>query len=162
MKIFLKVALCLVIFNISFKVTQAQKAKYKCLVQMNSYQGDAAYIVISLINSSNNYEKTLYVLGEDKKWYKSLKDWFQFYNKSKQSEINAITGASISGGDRTMKVMELDESLLNKNYKIRFESAVEDQPYHKLDVEIPFTTESLKNKTDGTGYIKFVKFSKIN
>ncbi len=142
-------------------IGKAQHAKYKCLVQMDSYQGDAAYVVISLVNSKDGYEKTLYVLGNDKKWYKSLKEWYKFYQKQNSSSISAVTGASISGGDRTMKVIDIDESLLDKGYKIRFESAVEDQKYQKTDVEVPLTTEALKGKTDGTGYIKFVRFSKV-
>lgn len=60
-----------------------------------------------------------------------------------------------------MKVIELEESLLNKGYKIRFESAVEDQKYNKIDVEIPYTTDGLNGKIEGNGYIKFVRFSKV-
>ncbi|MBU7578578.1 MAG: DUF2271 domain-containing protein, partial [Flavihumibacter sp.] len=50
---------------------------------------------------------------------------------------------------------------LNKGYKLRFESSVEDQQYHMADVEIPMTTEALTQKTEGKGYIRFVKLSKV-
>ncbi|WP_447640743.1 MULTISPECIES: DUF2271 domain-containing protein [Chitinophagaceae] len=155
-------ALCtLLVIVLGTFAGKAQNAKYKCMVQMNSYHGDAAYVVISLVNSKDGYERTLYVLGNDKKWYKSLKEWYKFYQKQNSSTISAVTGASISGGDRTMKVIDIDEYLLDKGYKIRFESVVEDQNYQKTDVEVPLTTEALKGKTDGTGYIKFVRFNKI-
>ncbi|MDF7822091.1 DUF2271 domain-containing protein [Runella sp. MFBS21] len=138
----------------------AQSSKYKCLVQMNSYEGEGAYIVISLINPQGAYEKTLYLLGPDKQWYKTLKDWHKFQTKSKE-KLSAITGASVSGGDRAMKTIEIEDSKIDKGYKLRFESAVEDQKYHTTDVEIPLTTTALTERAVGNGYIRFVKLSKV-
>ncbi|RNL56127.1 DUF2271 domain-containing protein [Pedobacter jejuensis] len=136
----------------------AQTAKYKCMIQMTNYMGEGAYIVISLINAKGAYEKTLYVLGSDKKWYNSLKEWHKF-NAKKPANISAITGASLTGGDRGVSVIEIDKSKINTGYKLRFESAVEDQKYNVKDLEIPLTTESLSAKSDGTGFIRYVRFS---
>jgi len=36
---------------------------------------------------------------------------------------------------------------------------VEDQKYHVKDLEIPLTTEALSGKNEGTGYIRYVRFS---
>lgn len=138
----------------------AQSSKYKCLIQMNSYEGEGAYVVISLINPQGAYEKTLYVLGSDKQWFKTLKEWHKFQAKAK-TNISAITGASVSGGDRAMKTIEIEDAKVDKGYKLRFESAVEDQKYHVTDVEIPLTTAALTERGTGTGYIKFVKLSKV-
>lgn len=138
----------------------AQTSKYKCMVQMISYKGEAAYVVISLINPQGGYEKTLSVLGPDKKWYNTLKEWDKFETKAK-SKLNGITGASINGGDRAMRTIEIDDSQLNKGYKLRFESAVEEQKYHVKDVEITLTPEALAERAEGTGYIRFVKLSKV-
>lgn len=144
---------------ISFNAS-AQVSKYKCMLQMNNYMGEGAYIAVSLINAQGEYEKTLYVMGDDKKWYKSLKEWNKFYTK-KPSNISAITGASVTGGDRSVTVFEIEDSKINKGYKLRFESAVEDQKYHVTDAEVSLTTEGLTDKTEGKGYIKFVKLSKV-
>ena len=127
---------------------------------MNSYEGEEAYVVISLINPQGAYEKTLYVLGPDKQWYKTLKDWHKFQTTSKE-KLSAITGASVSGGDRAMKTIEIEDSKIDKGYKLRFESAVEDQKYHTTDVEIPLTTTALAERAVGNGYIRFVKLSKV-
>ena len=125
---------------------------------MNSYMGEGAYIVVSLINKNNGYEKTLYVLGADKEWYPDLKEWHKAYKK-KPTNINAITRASVAGGDRAVVSFEIEKAKINAGYKLRFESAVEDKPYHLNDVEIPLTTAGLAAKTDGKGYIKYVRFS---
>lgn len=157
--LFRNIVAVLAIFIVSIGAS-AQSAKYKCMLQMNSYSGEGAYIVVSLINPKGEYEKTLYVMGDDKKWYKSLKEWHKAQVK-KPENISAITGASVTGGDRSVTTLELDESKLNKGYKLRFESAVEDQKYYTTDAEIPLTTEGLSQKTEGKGYIKFIKISKV-
>lgn len=132
--------------------------KYKCMVQMTNYTGDEAYIVVSLINPKGVYEKTLYMMGPDKKWHKTLTEWNKF-NSKKPANISAITGASVAGGDRSVTTFEIDNSKMNKGYKLRFETAVEDKEYYAKDLEVPLTTEGLSAKTEGTNYIRYVRFS---
>lgn len=134
------------------------KSNYKCMVQMSNYMGEGAYIAISLIDPKGNYEKTLYVLGSDKKWYPDFKEWYKFYSK-KPANISAITGASVTGGDRSVNVIEIENSKIDAGYKIRFESAVEDKKYYVKDLEIDLTAANLAAKSDGTGYIRYVRFS---
>ncbi|MFD1604503.1 DUF2271 domain-containing protein [Flavobacterium artemisiae] len=160
MKSILKITLTSAfIFLLSFN-SNAQSSKYKCMLQMNNYMGEGAYIVVSLINANGEYEKTLYVMGDDKKWYKSLKEWNKFHTQ-KAEDISAKTGASVTGGDRSVTTFEIENSKINKGYKLRFESAVEDQKYYVSDLEVPLTTEGLADKSDGKGYIKYVKLIKI-
>jgi hypothetical protein len=147
----------LMICAIPFITAAQSTSKYKCMVQMTNYMGEGAYIVISLVNSKGAYEKTLYVMGSDKKWYKTIKEWNKFYLK--QSNVSAVTGASVTGGDRSVNLIEIEKSKINAGYKLRFESAVEDQKYHVKDLEIPLTTATLSGKSDGTGYIRYVRFS---
>jgi hypothetical protein len=154
--------LCLALMVVvSLRSSAQSTTKYKCLIQMTNYMGDGSYIVISLIDPKGNYNKTLYVLGSDKKWYKTLKEWNAFYSK-KPSNISAITGASVTGGDRSVNVIEVENSKINAGYKLRFESAVEDKKYNVKDLEIPLSTETLAAKSDGTGYIRFVRFAAAN
>ncbi len=158
MNIFLRWSLVIGLITCFSFTTDAQPKKFKCLVQMSGYMGEGAYIVVSLIDPKGAYEKTLYVMGDDKQWYNSLKEWHKFQTK-KPANISAITGASVSGGDRSVTVLEIDASKIDKGYTLRFESAVEDKEYFVKDVEIPLTTEKLSGKTDGTGYIRYVRIS---
>lgn len=151
---------CLIFLFVRPAASNAQKStadKYKCMIQMTNYMGEGAYVVISLIDSKGGYEKTLSVMGSDKKWYNSLKEWHKFYTK-KSTNISAITGASVTGGDRSVNVIEIEKAKLNAGYKLRFESAVEDKSYHVKDLEIPLTTAALAAKNEGTGYIRYVRF----
>lgn len=145
------------IFALSIS-TMAQ-TKYRCQIQMNSYQGEPAYLVISLIAPDGKYDKTLRVMGANKRWYPSLKEWHKA-QKNKPEKLDAITGASIKGGDRSVTVIELDDSKIDKGYKIRFETSVEDQEYFVDDVEIPYTKSNLTSRVNGKGYIKSVRITK--
>ena len=139
--------------------SSAQKTtKYKCMVQMTNYVGEGAYIAVSLIDAKGAYAKTLYVMGSGKKWYPDLKEWNKAYKK-KPTNISAITGASVTGGDRSVTVLDIQTDKINKGYKLRFETAVEDNKYYLKDIEIPLTTEGLAAKTEGTGYIRYVRLS---
>lgn len=159
-KLFKVILVLIAIVGNSF-VSSAQKAgskKYKCMIQMTNYAGEEAYIVVSLINPKGAYEKTIYMFAKNKKWYKDLEEWHDF-NKKNPANISAITGASVAGGDRSIKVFEIEDSKINKGYKLRFEVAVEDKEYHAKDLEVPLTTANLSGKIDGKGYIRYVRMS---
>ncbi|MDI9861058.1 MULTISPECIES: DUF2271 domain-containing protein [Flectobacillus] len=159
---FLKLAVITIIASLGVaSAAQAQTTKYKCMIQMTNYMGEGAYMVVSIVDAKGAYDKTLYVLGSDKKWYKDLKEWHKAFSK-KPSNLSAITGASVTGGDRSVVVLEIENAKLNANYKIRFESAVEDKPYYVKDLEVPLTTDGLAAKSEGTGYIRYVRFSPAN
>lgn len=140
--------------------SNAQSAKYKCLVQMSNYVGEGAYITMSLINPEGKYEKTLSVLGEDTKWYDSLEEWNKFY-KQNPAGIDGITGASLTGGSRSIVTFDIDAAKFDKGYKLRFESAVENNKYYSDDLLVALNTETLAKQSNGSGYIRFVKFIKV-
>lgn len=160
MKSILKISLTLLLLCFTTNQATAQNSKYKCMLQMSNYMGEGAYIVVSLVNAKGEYVKTLYVMGDDKKWYKTLKEWHKFYAK-KPENLSAKTGASVTGGDRSITTIEIEDAKINKGFKLRFETAVEDHKYHTTDIEIPLTTEGIAAKTEGNNYIRYVRLNKI-
>jgi hypothetical protein len=138
-----------------FKST-TENTTYKCMIQMTNYTGEGAYIVISLLDPNGNYEKTLFVKGNDEEWYHDITDWWKFYGK-KRKNIDAITGETISGGERSINSIEIESSKIDSGYKIRFETAVEDQEYYKDDVEFELTSETVKSKVEGKGFIRYIR-----
>lgn len=136
------------------------QTRYRCLVQMNAYQGEKAYVVVSLINPKGEYAKTLRVMGPDKRWYDSLASWHKA-QKAKPEQLDAVTGASIAGGDRSVFTLQLDDSLLDKGYTIRFESSVEDKRYYERDAIVEVTQAKLQERTAGSGYIRAVKLTAV-
>lgn len=124
---------------------------------MTNYSGEGAYIVISLIDPQGKYDKTLYVQGDDPEWYNTVEEWWKKLQGKKRTNIDAITGATISGGGRNIALIDIDDSKIDAGYKIRFETAVEDQEYHVQDVEFELTSENVKSKKEGNGFIRYVR-----
>jgi len=128
----------------------------KCLIQMTNYSGEGAYLVVSLLNPSGEYEETLYVQGKDSEWYSEIPEWWKFYGKY-LPKIDGISGETISGGERTVTVLQIPEDKIDKGYSLRFETSVEDQEYYKDDIQFELTSENLKSKKDGKGFIRYVR-----
>ena len=126
------------------------------MIQMTNYTGEGAYIVISLLNPKGEYEETLYVQGDDDEWYFDITEWWKFQGKVR-ADIDAITGATISGGERAISVIDIDDDKIDSGYKIRFETAVEDQEYYTDDVEFELTSDSVKSKVEGKGFIRYIR-----
>lgn len=157
MKTLLKIipAILLSVLLLSAVTTTKTKA-VKCMIQMANYTGEGAYIVVSLLNPAGKYDQTLYVQGKDSEWYSEIPEWWKFYGKYRPN-IDAISGETISGGERTVTVLQIPQDKIDKGYSLRFETSVEDQKYHAADLQFELTTENLKAKKDGKGYIRYVK-----
>lgn len=136
--------------------TSTETKTVKCLIQMTNYTGEGAYVVVSLLDASGKYVETLYVQGKDKEWYSEIPEWWKFYGKYRPN-IDAISGATISGGERSVIVLQIPTDKIDKGYHLRFESSVEDQKYYKDDVQFELTTAHLASKKDGKGFIRYVK-----
>ncbi len=134
-----------------------KKTNYKCLIQMTNYNGEGAYVVISIINPEGSYEKTLYIQGNDNKWFFEITSWWAYYGKSKYN-IDGISGSTVSPGDRSVNILNIEESKIGKGYKLRFESAVEDENYFEKDIEFELTASNLLIKHNGNGFIRYVRF----
>lgn len=138
----------------SFNVAETKPVK--CMIQMTNYTGEGAYIIVSLLNPKGEYEKTLQVLGNDPEWYNDITEWWKFYGK-KRNNIDAITGETISGGERTVCVIQIPVDKIDKGYSLRFETSVEDRNYFKDDLQFALTTDNLKSKKEGKGFIRYVR-----
>ena len=113
-------------------------------------------MVISLISPEGEYDQTLYVHGKDPQWYNEIYQWWKYYGK-KRVDIDAISGATISGGERAVSVLKIPNKKIDMGYDIRFETAVENQEYYTKDIQFELTSESLKSKVEGNGFIRYVR-----
>lgn len=152
-----KIAVLLVLTFITLSFTTNNRSKYKCMIQMTNYSGEGAYIAVSLMSPEGKYLKTLTVKGGDEEWYHDITEWWKNLYGKRRPNIDAITGATIGGGERAISVIEIDDDKINSGYKIRFETAVEDQEYFVDDVEFELTSESIKSKVEGKGFIRYIR-----
>lgn len=152
---YITILLVIAFTAISFKSNDS--TKYKCMIQMKNYTGEGAYVVISLMNPEGNYEKTLYVHGDDEEWYHDITQWWKNLFGKKRPNLDAITGATLSGGKRAITILEIEKEKLDKGYKLRFETAVEDQEYYADDIEFELNSANVKSKKEGKGFIRYIR-----
>ena len=143
------------IISMSF-LQSGEKTSYKCMIQTINYDGEGAYIIISLINPDGDYDQTLYVFGDDPEWYHEIDEWWSFFGKKKR-DIDGVTGPTMSGGERKIITVQVDNSKIDQGYKIRFESSVEDQQYYPKDLEIALERPMPTKPLEGLGYVRYVR-----
>lgn len=153
---YLPLSAIFIFISVAFTKAVTNNTKVKCMIQMTNYTGEGAYVVVSLLNPNGEYEKTLYVQGTDTEWYSDITEWWQFYGK-RRPDIDAISGETVAGGERTISVLNIDANKIDSGYSIRFETAVEDQDYYPDDVQFKLTTESLTSKVEGKGFIRYIR-----
>ena len=134
-----------------------ESKNYKCLIQMANYSGEGAYVIVSLINPEGKYENTIYIQGDDDKWFYEITSWWSYYGKNKYN-IDGISGSTVSAGERSLNVFKIDEAMIGKGFKLRFETAVEDENYYEKDIEFDLTDDNLTKKHTGKGFIRYVRF----
>ncbi len=160
MKRFVKASFIGLLTGVFFITTSFENkeavTRYRCLVQMINYSGEGAYVIVSLIDPEGRYENTLYILGDDDQWYHEIDEWWSYFGKKKR-EVDGITGATLSGGARKVIAFDIEDAKMDKGYKIRFETSVEDQKYYPVDLEIPLTSEMPTTPLKGKGYIRYVR-----
>tara|TARA_B100000809_G_scaffold265832_1_gene325958 strand:- start:9638 stop:10132 length:495 start_codon:yes stop_codon:yes gene_type:complete len=137
--------------------TAKDKAVYKCMIQMKNHSGQGAYIVVSLLDNESRYIETLYIQGNDDEWYSEITEWWKFQGKYR-ANVDAISGATVGAGQRSIHSFTIDTSFFDKGYKIRFETAVEDKEYFSNDIEIELSSvDVLQGKIEGKGYIRYIR-----
>lgn len=134
-----------------------ENVNIKCMLELNEYQGEGAYLVVSLLDKDENYLRTLQIFGKEKRWYKDLPYWFRFYS-NKETSLDGISGASISSNQRKVFSFTVLKEEMNSGKIVRFESSVEDQDYHEKDIQVELKVSNLGVNIPGSGYIKHVKF----
>lgn len=144
-----------IIIGLAFNSSEGD-VKYKCMIQMVNYIGESAYVVVSLLKPDGSYDKTLHVAGKDDEWYHDLIRWWG-HQKKANDKLDGITGSSIAGGQRSVVLVKVPSSKIDKGYKLRFESAVEGQTYHVKDIEMDLSTVNINQKIEGKGYIRYVR-----
>jgi hypothetical protein len=135
------------------------KLNFKCLVQLTNYTGEGAYVVVSLVDSKGKYIKTLQVHGKEKRWWDDLTSWYKHLTTSKEN-VDAVSGASITAGDRKVFNLSLEDTYFNTNYKLRFETAVENQDYKEKDAEVDLVDSNIGKNVNGIKYVRYVKLIK--
>jgi hypothetical protein len=142
----------------SLALTQGARAEdATILVQLNEYDGDAAYFALYLVNPEGKYERTLWLSGPEKIWWPQTARWWGYFSRNPE-EVDAITGASTPSEGRAVIRIPLDPAWIDAGYALRVETSVDQQENHQQDAEVALTQENEKVKTPGTGYVRYIRY----
>lgn len=142
-------------FIILLLIASNIETKVRCLIQMKNYEGNGAYIIVSLLDENKEYIRTLQIIGDDPEWYNEIDSWWSFFGKTKR-KVDGITGATLSAGQR--RVITFSINKIPKHCFIRFETAVEENLYYESEVDVAINELAKKQEYDGTCYIRYLKF----
>lgn len=137
--------------------TDSADASLRCMIQMTNYDGEGAYIIVSLLDSSDQYLETLHIIGEDRDWYYEIENWWSYFGRKKRN-IDGITGPTLAGGERSIIAFDVPQYAFRNQHKLRFETAVEDQPYYPSEIDVAVSDSLPAGKIEGVGYIRYARF----
>lgn len=127
------------------------------LVQLNDYEGDEAYFSLYLVDPEDRYVRTLWVSGDEERWYPDQPRWWKYVGRA-QEDVSAVTGASTAPGDRAVIRIALEDEVLDAGYSVRVDTAVEDQNNFPTDVQTALSADQQGDKIPGTGYVRYLRF----
>ncbi len=130
----------------------AQSRSVTLTTQLKNYGADPAYLALYLTDADGQYHSTLWVAGEERKYYKHLRDWARGSALSR-TQYDGLTGASVTSGRTLTVTLEIDEALIDSGHQIRVDTAVEDMRDNRADVVVPLTTQGSAKAVSGRGYV---------
>lgn len=134
-----------------------EAAEATFLVQLNDYDGENAYFSLYLVDPDGRYVRTLWVSGDEDRWYPDQPRWWKYVGRAPQ-DLDAVTGASTQPGDRTVIRIEVEDEVLDAGYSIRVDTSVEDLHNYPVDVETPLVSDTHGDKIEGMGYVRYIRF----
>lgn len=136
----------------------AQAKEVTITTTLNNYSGNGAYLAIYLTDAKGQYSQTLWVAGGKNKYYKHLQDWARG-SGLQRAEYDGKTGASVTSTDSLTVKVDIADTLIDAGYLIRVDSAVEDQRDHRVDAEVPLTSQGSGTAVSGRGYVKTLRYT---
>ena len=130
----------------------AQAREVTFTTQLARYNGSGAYLAIYLTDANGRYKKTIWVAGTKTKYLRELPGWSRG-SRMKTSEYDGVTSASVTSGRTLVVKQNIDDTLIDKGYRIVVDTAVEDARSNRADVSIPFTTSGSGNAVTGSMYV---------
>lgn len=133
--------------------TFLQAKEVTFITTLDDYEGKNAYLAMYITSAEGEYQQTLWVSGEKKKYYSSLRGWARA-SGLKNSEYDGRTGATIPSGKSYTITTDVDDALIDTGYQIRIDSSIEGQMSGRDDIIVNLTRQGVGESTPGNYYIE--------
>lgn len=117
----------------------------------------SAYLAMYLVDADGRYQRTLWVAGRKRKYYRDLRGWARA-SRLRRDEYDGLTGASITRGRALQVSLDLDDQLIDAGNRIVIDTATEHRGSHRAEIVVPFTTENSGQAVHGQGMVSFFSY----
>jgi hypothetical protein len=125
--------------------------------QLSSYGGDGAYVVMYVTDRAGRYQGTLWMAGDNAKYYRHLRDWYRM--SGGRATLDGVTGASVGAGKTLRATLDIADALVDAGYEIHIDTAVEKMNENPSEVVVPLTTSGVGKPVKGRGYVKSFRYT---
>lgn len=125
--------------------------------QLSSYGGDGAYIVMYVTDRAGRFQGTLWMAGDNAKYYRHLRDWYRM--SGGRATLDGVTGASVGAGKTLRATLNIADALVDAGYEIHIDTAVEKMNENPSEVVVPLTTSGVGKPVKGRGYVKSFRYT---
>ena len=106
--------------------------------QMQAYGGNAAFLAYYVTDTKGGYVGSLWMAGGYQRYYQHLTAWVTAVNGD-YSQVNGITGASVSQGQTMTLTLDLDPKFFDAGYVLHVDAAVEGMRESPSEIALPLT-----------------------
>ena len=121
--------------------------------QIATYRGPNAFLAIYLTKPDGSYDTTLWVAGQNQRYYRHLRNWVRGIS-SAGGNIDCISGASVGAGQTLTIHASVADAMIDAGYQIHVDSAVENGGEYPNDVVMPLAQANSGHAAVGTGYVQ--------
>lgn len=125
--------------------------------QLGNYGGDGAYVVMYVTDRAGRYQGTLWMAGDNAKYYRHLRDWYRM--SGGRTTLDGVTGASVGAGKTLRATLDIADALVDTGYEIHIDTAVEKMNENPSEVVVPLTTSGVGKPAKGRGYVKSFRYT---
>ncbi len=125
--------------------------------QLSSYGGDGAYVVMYVTDRAGRYQGTLWMAGDNAKYYRHLRDWYRM--SGGRATLDGVTGASVGAGRTMRATLDIADALVDAGYEIHIDTAVEKMNENPSEVVVPLATSGVGKPVKGRGYVKSFRYT---
>jgi len=121
--------------------------------QIATYRGPNAFLAIYLAKPDGGYDSTLWVAGQNQRYYRHLRNWVRGIS-AVGGTIDGISGASVGTGQTLSVHASVADAMIDAGYQIHVDSAVENGGEYPNDVVMPLARANSGVAATGTGYVQ--------
>ena len=134
----------------------AEANSVKISVTIARYSGPNTFLALYLTDASGAYKSTLWVAGDQTRYWRHLRTWYQ---ATGGSGADGVTGASVGSGRTLTVTSDIAAALIDAGYVLHIDAAAEGIGESPDEIAVPLTATGAGQSVAGSGFIAKFKYN---